>query len=190
MNAVRTFVAAGAALFGMSVLSSPVFAADWTVDPAKSQISFTGTQAGSPFTGKFARWDARISFDPANVAAGHAEVTIETASAATGDSQKDEALPQSDWFNAQKFPQAKFEAKSFKALGGDRYEAAGSLTIKGVTKDVTLPFTLKISGDQAQVNGHLDIERSAYNVGEGAWAAPTFVGATVGIDIALAAKQK
>ncbi|HVI51925.1 MAG TPA: YceI family protein [Candidatus Sulfotelmatobacter sp.] len=186
MNAVRTLAAA----LALSAFATPVLAADWVADPAKSQIKFTGTQAGAPFTGRFARWDAKISFDPANVAAGHAEVTIETASAATGDAQKDEALPQSDWFNAPKFPQAKFEAKSFRAAGSDRYEAVGTLTIKGVTKDVVLPFTLKIAGDQAQVNGHLDIERSTYNVGEGAWAAPTFVGATVGIDIELSAKKK
>jgi len=186
MNAVRSL----AVVLSLSAFASPVLAADWAADAAKSQIKFTGTQAGADFSGRFAHWDAKISFDPANVAAGHAEVGIDIASAATGDTQRDEALPQPEWFDAKKYPQAKFEAKSFRALGGDRYEAVASLTIKGVTKDVTLPFTLQISGDQAHMLGHLDIERSTYNVGEGAWAAPTFVGAKVGIDIDLTAKKK
>ena len=189
MNAVaalRTLVLA----LSLAAFSSPVLAADWATDAAKSQLNFTGTQAGSAFSGKFAHWDAQISFDPANAAAGHALVTIDTASAATGDVQKDEALPQSDWFNAKAFPQAKFEAKSFKPLGNDRYEAAGSLTIKGITKDVTLPFSLQITGDKAHMVGHLDIERTDYHVGEGSWSATTFVGGTVGIDIDLTAAKK
>ena len=186
MNAVRTLALA----LSLAAVSAPVLAADWATDGAKSQLKFTGTQAGAPFSGKFARWEAQISFDPANAAAGHALVIIETASAATGDVQKDEALPQADWFNAKAFPQARFEAKSFKPLGNDRYEAAGSLSIKGVTKDVTLPFTLQISGDKAHMVGHLDIERTDYHVGEGSWSATTFVGGTVGIDIDLIATQK
>jgi polyisoprenoid-binding protein YceI len=186
MNAVRTLAAA----LSLAVLSSPAFAADWSVDSAKSQLKFSGIQAGAPFSGKFGKWDAEISFDPANPAGGHVLVSIDAASAATGDAQKDEALPQSDWFNAKSFPKAKFEAKSFKALGGDRFEAAGSLTIKDVTKDVTLPFTLQVSGDQAHMTGHLEIQRTDYHVGEGAWAATTFVGGAVGIDIDLTAKKK
>lgn len=173
-----------------TLLSPAAHAADWAVDGAKSQIKFSGTQAGAAFTGRFAKWTAKIAFDPANVAAGHAEVTIDIASAATGDTQKDEALPQPEWFDAKKFPQAKFEAKSFRALGNDRYEAVGSLTIKGTTKDAVLPFSLKITGDQADVVGKLEIDRIAFNVGEGPWADPTFVGAKVGLDIALSAKRQ
>lgn len=186
MNAVRTLVAA----LSLAALSSPAMAADWSVDAGKSQLKFGGTQAGAAFSGKFGRWEAQISFDPANPAAGHALVSIDMASAATGDAQKDEALPQADWFNVKAFPQAKFEAKSFKALGGDRYEAAASLTIKGVSKDVVLPFTLQVSGDQAHMLGHLDIERGDYKVGEGAWSSTAMVGGKVGIDIDLAARKK
>ena len=186
LNAVR-ILALGLSLGG---IASPVLAGDWTVDPAKSQISFSGTQAGAGFTGRFGHWTAQIAFDPANPAAGHALVSIDTASAATGDTQRDEALPQSDWFDAKRFPQARFEAKSFRALGGDRFEAVGSLTIKGVSKDVTLPFSLQISNDQAHVQGKLEIDRTAFNVGEGAWAAPTFVGTPVGIAIDLQAAKK
>ena len=74
-------------------------AADWTVDPAKSRIGFSGTQVGAPFKGRFTRYDARIDFDPAKPEAGKAVVLIDLTSAETGDKQRDEALPQADWFN-------------------------------------------------------------------------------------------
>jgi polyisoprenoid-binding protein YceI len=186
MNAVRFL----AVVLSLAAFSSPVLAADWATDAGKSQLKFTGVQAGAPFSGKFGHWEAQISFDPANPAGGHALVIIDTASAATGDPQKDEALPQSDWFDAKAFPQARFEAKSFKPLGSDHFEAAGSLTIKGVSKNVILPFILQISGDKAHMLGHLDIERTDYHVGEGAWTATTFVAGTVGIDIDLTAVKK
>ncbi|OIR09156.1 protein YceI [mine drainage metagenome] len=168
----------------------PARAADWQVDPAKSHLTFTGTQAGESFQGRFTRWTAAIAFDPAHPADGHAEVVIETASAQTGDPQKDEALPQSDWFNAKAYPQARFVAKTFRQTGPGRYEAVGSLTIKGISHDVVLPFTLALSGAQASVSGTLSIDRTAFHVGEGAWSATTFVGGTVGLDIALIATRR
>ncbi len=95
-------------------------AAEWVVDPAKSTLAFSATQTGNAFEGKFGKWSGTIDFDPANPAAGHAAITIDVASAATGDTQKDEALPQPDWFDATKFPNACSRLKSFKAKGGDR----------------------------------------------------------------------
>ncbi len=168
----------------------PAQAADWQVDPAKSHLTFTGTQAGETFQGRFTQWTATIAFDPAHPADGHAEVVIDTASAQTGDAQKDEALPQSDWFNAKAYPQARFVAKSFRQTAPGHFEAVGSLTIKGISHDVVLPFTLTLNGNQAAVAGKLAIDRTAYHVGEGAWSATTFVGGTVGLDIALIATRR
>ena len=76
------------------LITSGAHAAGWTVDKSKSTLGFTGTQSGTKFDGTFKTWDAAIDFDPANPAAGHATVTIDMASAATGDKQRDEAIPQ------------------------------------------------------------------------------------------------
>jgi len=174
---------------GLSLLTVPALAADWTVDAAKSHIAFSGTQTGDAFTGQFKSWSAKIAFDPANPAAGHAEVAIDIASAATGDKQRDEAMPQGEWFDAKKFPQAKYDAKSFRSLGGNQYEAVGSLTIKGVTKDVVVPFTLAVSGDSAHAQGKLKIDRTAFKVGEGPWSTGAYVGTEIALDIDLLAKK-
>ncbi len=70
-------------------------------------------QVGAPFTGRFERFQAKIDFDPAKPEAGHADVLIDLASARTGDVQRDEALPQKDWFAVKGANQARFEAARF-----------------------------------------------------------------------------
>ncbi|MDO8606685.1 MAG: YceI family protein [Phaeospirillum sp.] len=167
--------------------SASAQAADWVVDLGKSRLGFIGSQAGSPFEGRFGRWTAKISLDPANPAAGKAVVEIDMASAATGDGQKDESLPQGDWFDAKAFPQARFEATSFRAKGGTAFEAVGSLSIRGMKKDVVLPFTLDITGPAAHAKGRLDLIRTDYGVGQGAWKAADMVALEVAVTIDLVA---
>jgi cytochrome b561 len=168
----------------------PATAADWSVDTAKSDLGFTGTLSGKGFEGHFKSWQAEISFDPANPAGGHAKVTIDMASAVTGDRQRDNALPESDWFDVKKMPQATFEATGFTAKGGNQFEAAGFLTIRGVKKPVTLPFTLDISGTTAHAKGKLDIVRTDYGVGQGEWTDGAYVALNVGIVFDLTAAKK
>lgn len=167
----------------------PAQAAPWNVDPAHSRIGFAGSQGGAPFTGSFKHWDAKIDFDPANPAAGHALVTIDMASAATGDSDKDGALPQAEWFDTAAFPQAVFEATTFRAKGGNAYEAVGTLTIRGIKKDVTLPFTLDTTGPDAHALGRLTLVRTDYAIGQGAWARPDVVALEVAVTVDLAATK-
>jgi len=169
--------------------ASPALAADWTVDPAKSHLNFSGVQNGAPFQGSFGKWQAQIAFDPAHPEAGHAKVTIDLASARTGDTQRDSALPQPEWFDAASFPQAGFEAGGFVAKGGDAYEAPGKLTIRGVGKDVVLPFTLVVTGDQAVAKGHLTLMRTAFGVGQGVWSTAEWVALDVGVDVDLVATR-
>lgn len=168
----------------------PASAATWVVDTAHSKLGFTGTQTGNAFSGRFGTWQAQIDFDPANPAAGHALVTIDMASALTGDPQKDGALPQSEWFNIKAFPKAVFEATGFKSKGGNAYEAMGMLTIRGVSKSVTLPFTLDIKGDTAHAEGKLDLVRTDFGVGQGAWATGQMVALAVGVTLDLNATRK
>ena len=67
--------------------------------------------------------------------------------------------------------------------------AQGKLTIRGVTRDVALPFSLRIQGRQATARGRLTIKRLDYGVGRNEWAAITYVADDVTIDIAVAASR-
>ncbi|GBQ88076.1 hypothetical protein AA13595_2312 [Gluconacetobacter johannae DSM 13595] len=175
----------GAALLGPSV---PALAADWTIDPAHSTLAFTGTQTGAKFTGHFKSFGGTIRFDPAHPDTGHALIAIDIASAATGDAQRDEAIPGADWFNVAQFPKATFEATGFQPKGGNAYEAHGTLTIRGISHPETLPFTLDITGNVAHAKGHLDLVRSSFGVGQGPWASGQWVALEAGVDIDITAQ--
>ncbi|TWB43292.1 YceI family protein [Nitrospirillum pindoramense] len=186
---------AWAAALGALLAAGPAAAASWTVDTARSKLGFTGSQSGAAFSGQFTRWDATIDFDPANPATGHATVTIDMASAKTGDVQKDQSLPEADWFSTKAFPKAVFEATSFKSVssakgGGNQYEAVGTLTIRGIKKDVTLPFTLDVAGGKAHAVGKLDLVRTDYGVGQGAWSDGKMVALAVSVTVDLNATTK
>jgi len=171
-------------------LAHPASAAGWSVDPAKSELGFSAIQSGRTFEGRFKNWQADILFDPANLAASRVKVLIDMASASTADRQRDASLPESDWFDTKKFPQATFEAANFTAKGGNKFEAVGTLEIRGFKKNVTLPFTLDIAGDAAHAVGKLDILRTDYGVGQGEWTDGSVVGLTVSIAFDLSAKKK
>jgi polyisoprenoid-binding protein YceI len=169
---------------------TPVFAASWTVDPARSHLGFSGVQNGEAFKGAFGKWTADISFDPAHPEAGSATVSIDMASAGTGDVQRDAALPQAEWFDLKTSPLATFEAKGFIAKGGDAYEAPGRLTIRGVSKNVVLPFNLTIKDGKAQAKGHLTLVRTDFGVGQGVWKTDEWVALDVGVDVDISATAR
>jgi polyisoprenoid-binding protein YceI len=177
----------GAVLLTASL--SAAHAADWTIDTAQSHLDFTGSQSGSPFNGHFTGFAGTLAFDPANPAAGHADVTIDTATATTGDSQKDGAMPGADWFAAQKFPQAHFVATGFKLTTAGGFETNGTLTIRGISKPVTLPFTLAITGNTAKAAGHVQLIRTQFGVGQGAWSTAQYVALEVAVNFAITAKS-
>ena len=169
-----------------TALAAP--APGWSVDGA-SKLGFTGKMSGEAFNGVFRRWTAQIAFDPKNLAASKVAVTVDVASAATGDADRDQALPTDDWFAVGRFPRATFVTRSFNDLGGGRYQAVGDLTIRGVSHPVTLPFTLTIAGDTARVNGQLALNRAAFGVGQGKWATGDTVDTQVAVTIALTAHR-
>ena len=173
----------------LALSAIPAQAADWTIDPAKSHLGFTGTQTGSAFTGRFSTFSGTISFDPAHPETGHGHVVIDTASAATGDRQRDGAIPGADWFDVAKYPQAVFDITGFAHGAGDEYTAHGTLTIKGRTQPETLPFTLSIDGDTAHARGHLDLVRTLFGIGTGPWASGQWVATGVGVDLDIAAHK-
>jgi polyisoprenoid-binding protein YceI len=161
----------------------------WTVDKAASSVRFTSSMGGESFSGAFRRWDADIRFDPANLGGSSVAASIDATSAVTGSSDRDQALPTSDFFSATKFPRAIFTAHAFTALGPGRYQAVGQLTLRGVSKPLTLPFTLVITGSQAKMNASVALNRLAFGVGQGQWSSTEAIPNPVTVTIALTAKR-
>ena len=62
----------------------------------------------------------------------------------TGNADRDSTLSSADFFNVGKFAQARYTASKFRSLGGNQYAADGNLSLRGVSKPVTLTFTLSL----------------------------------------------
>ena len=165
--------------------------AEWTVRKDESSLVFEGRQGSTPFEGRFESFDAEIDFDPENLAGSTATVMIDMASGTTGNPSMDGQLPGSQWFAVDDHPQARFEATSFHKVDGDgRYEAIGTLTIRGTSKDLALPFTLAIDGDVARADGRVAIMRDAYGVGQGQFASGDTVALEVDVVVRIVADRK
>lgn len=156
--------------------------ADWTVAPG-GRLGFTARWNGEAVDGRFDRWRAAIRFSPDELAKSTIRVTVDLASADTGDGQRDDSLKSSDFFDVGAHPSAIFAARDIRYLGGEKYVARGTLDLRGVSKPATLRFTLRIDGDRARVAGTARIDRTVFGVGQGEWAATDAIAA--GVDIAF-----
>ena len=155
-------------------------ATDYTVQPASSTLGFSNTFQGESFDGHFGQWTAAISYDPANLATSKFDVEVTLASAKTGDSDRDSALPGKDFFDAAKFPVAHFATTGFRRQGDD-VTADGNLTLRGVTKPVSLDVTFKPQAGGAVLDVAGMVKRLDFGVGSGDYADTSVIGAEVKI---------
>ena len=161
----------------------------WTLDKAASRLSFKGVMNGAPFDGVFRTWDAQIAFDPKILANSRATITVDTASALTGQPIKDAALPNSEWLATAAYPQATLVTRSITALGGDRYLASAIIHIRGVAWRTTVPFTVSISHDAGRMQATLTLDRRIFGIGEGPFRSPAPVEPLVQVAMKLVAQR-
>ena len=152
----------------------------WVASPG-GKLGFTANWNGEAINGSFSNWTAAISFSPDALDTSVIDVSIDLASVSTGDSQRDGSLTGSDFFDTANFARATYRATSFKALGGDRYRADGTLTLRGKGKAVPLAFTLTIDGNRASARGTATVDRTVFGVGQGDYASTDEIAAPVAI---------
>ena len=159
-------------------------ASDWQVQEGTLEI--TVQQMGSAVSGQFADWTAAISFSDRDTpgAAGTVEVQVSVPSLTLGSVTAQAMGP--DFFDAERFPRAVFRAEILRTEGG--YEARGPLSLKGVEREIALPFTLEIDGDTARMRGALTLDRLGFGIGEG-MADDSSLGHAVEVSVDLTAKR-
>ena len=160
-------VIAGILLSGVA-FATPAFAADYA-QTAGSTLGFSGKYQGDAFNGQFPGFVTTLSFDPAKLAEAKLEVSIPLATATTRNADYDSELRGTSFFNSKKFPQARYSATKFRALGGNRYAADGMLSLRGVNKPVVLTFTWT-PGAKPVLVGTAVVKRLEFGVGGGDWA--------------------
>jgi polyisoprenoid-binding protein YceI len=175
----------------LAVAAAPAFAAQhWNVDYAKSRLGFAVSWGGEPFKAVFRSWKANIDFDPADLVHSHAEITVNVASEGSSDLVTDDGLKGNEGFQVSQFPTALFRTTGFTHRGGNNYVAAGTLSIKGVSRNITLPFTLTLTGNNAHVVGQAQVMRTDFNVGTGDWAKADPVAHEVTVNIDVTASKR
>jgi polyisoprenoid-binding protein YceI len=186
MSRVVSLLAALALLAG-----APAHAAVYAVDYAKSQLAFAGTHAGNAFSGTFGAWQADIRFDAADLPGSRIGVTIDMASAKTGNAMYDGTLPTPDWFDVKNHPQATFTSERIEAAGEGEYAVQGMLTLRG--KAQKLGFTFRPEGlgtPQVKTRFSLPLDRLALGVGVQSDGKAEWVSQTITLTTELVANPK
>jgi polyisoprenoid-binding protein YceI len=134
-------------------------------DQDDGELKFIGVAEGSRFTGAFGEFEVSLCMDGHDLTTAGIEVVVQTASADTGNDDRDGELLGENFFHVEEYPRATWESGDIRAEG-DAFVAEGELTLRGITSDQ--PVRLRLSGDKPPVlSGSAEIMRLEWNVGTG-----------------------
>ena len=153
-----------------------------TLQPEKSDVTFTFKQMGVPVDGKFKKFEAQLDFDAKKPEAGKIAFTVDLGSVSLGDPSFDKELAGATWFDTKRNGKATFVSTGIKATGPGKYDVAGKLTIKGAARDLVVPIT--VAGGVA--SGSVLIKRLDFKIGDGEWADTSIVANDVTVKFKLA----
>ncbi|WP_437653156.1 YceI family protein [Sorangium sp. So ce1182] len=133
--------------------ATPSQAARWTIDAAHSSVSFSVRHMMiSNVRGEFERVAGEVTYDPRRPEASKISATIDVASIHTREEKRDEHLRSADFFDAATHPTITFVATSVRRRG-EGLDIAGDLTIRGVSREVTLAVS-ELSGEHTDPYGN------------------------------------
>lgn len=125
-------------------------------------MGFQVKNAGLPVQGRFSELDATVQLDPAHLGQAPIRATVPVRTIDTGLALRDRHLQKPEYFDAARFPLITLESKSFRQTGAGQYEGVFVLTLKGVAREVQLPFS---TPDGHEFRGTLQLNRLGYGVG-------------------------
>ncbi|MGB5616308.1 MAG: YceI family protein [Desulfobacterales bacterium] len=186
-------------MFYMAVMAQTYAAgSDWKLDPAHSGIYFEIDHIYAATRGYFEEFDGKVIFDPDNPDGSSFDFTVEVDSINTGNSKRDGHLEGNEFFVAKKFPVMTFKSTNIKKVEGDQYIVEGTMTVKDVSKSVSVPFTFfgikqnpfDKDSEVAGFETRLAIDRLEYNVGSGKYYEMGVIGKDVDVLISFEATRK
>ena len=184
--------AASAATSATSASGVTAATGAWTVDPAASRFTFSATLSGGEFQGTFGTYTADIVFDPADLAGSRFKVVVSTASARTGDAERDTALVGPEFFATSQWNSATWVADRFEGAGAGRWVAHGRLALRGVTRnqDVAFTFVEQPAAGRARLTGTALVRRLDYGIGQGDWQDTSVLANEVRLSFDLVLQRK
>lgn len=169
----------------------------WEIDPAHSTIQFSVRHLFTQVTGTFDRVEGEVRFSPDDLEGSRIDVRIPVASVNTRNAQRDAHLKTADWFDEPTHAAMRFVSTRIRRVEGNRYVADGRLTIRGTTRDLSLPFEFLGSMAHPMKPGHIvagaraetTLKRTDFGVGTGSWAETAMVGDEVSVVISIEATR-
>lgn len=160
-------------LAAVAIMNTAAFAQTWKVNKAHSHFTFTITHlAVSDVDGVFKDFDATIVSAKPDFSDAKVEFTAQTTSLNTGVDQRDGHLKSPDFFDVAKYPTVSFTSTSIKATSANHYKVTGTLTLTGVTREVTFDLVYRgtitnpmTKGPDAGFSVSGTINRSDYKFG-------------------------
>lgn len=142
----------------------------YTLDPSHSEVGFTTRHAMvTKVRGAFSDYSGTATIDGANPSASSLEVTVQAASIDTRSADRDAHVRGADFFDVEQYPTITFRATDF-AVHGDTVDVTGDLTIKDVTRSVTIPFefngaaTDPFGHERIGFEGKVDVSRADFGL--------------------------
>lgn len=162
---VKSAIAAAALL-----VSGVLVAAELNVGPAsRSTLVATFKQAGVAVDSPFTRFTGRVSYDAKNVAAATAMIEVDMTSLDIGDPAYSAELAKKSWFDSAAHPKAVFRSTAIKPGAAGRFDATGTLTLKGKVQTITVPVTVAGTAAAPTFDGTFNISRKAFGIGDPIW---------------------
>ncbi len=144
---------------------APAAAGGWAIDKAASSFTYEATFSGKPMTGTIGSWNTDIAFDPAHLDQASARIDIDAASITVGDPFVRSSAPGPDGLDVTAHPNVTVALTRF-AKTETGYVAEGTVTIKGKSAPISVPFTFEPGADgTAHVVGSATIDRLAFDLG-------------------------
>lgn len=144
-----------ASAFGTAVDDAPIAAASgtYTIDPSHTDVLARWNHLGfSNPSAHFGNVSGTIVYDAEDVSASSVEVTLPLSGLNSFTAKFDEHLRSADFFEVARFPEATFRSTSVSAAGNNRLTVTGDLTVKDITRPVTLDVTLNGAGPHPMAN--------------------------------------
>ncbi|MCG8581003.1 MAG: YceI family protein [Bacteroidales bacterium] len=154
-----------------------------TIDNESSVVEFSIIKLKwKKVKGTFKGMQGEVAFDKDNLSASHFNVSIDPSTVNTGSKKRDNHLNTEDFFHVEKFKTITFKSKTIKKDGGN-YVADGSMTMHGVTRDVSIPFTVVTNAGKTTLEGEIEVNRFDYGVGAEKYSSTFMVGREVKVKI-------
>ncbi|MCX2586385.1 MULTISPECIES: YceI family protein [unclassified Pedobacter] len=153
------------AVVSLSAFKSPVKPVAYTVDPAKSTITWVGKKVTGSHNGTIALQSGTLNVDGKKVTGGTFTIDMNSIKDADGSAKLEGHLKADDFFGTAKFPTSTFVITKV-AGSGAALTVTGNLTIKGITKPVTFPATVAVNADGtvSALAGKILVDRTKYDI--------------------------